>query len=134
GDYKVSLSGPTAPNTASTGTTAAQMASGHTVTAEFQEAVTANPDALDWTTIGDVTVLAPLTTDGSSVTYQTTMSYPDWDATPAAKHRVLFREYEVYAADDQVGVSQGKGPVQIGFPNAPYTQRLVYADSVALTV
>ncbi|HEY2515821.1 MAG TPA: hypothetical protein VGI39_33355, partial [Polyangiaceae bacterium] len=81
GNYNVSLQGPTAPNLASPVTgSPASMASGHTVTVEFQQALTATPDAMDWSTIGDVTVVPPQTVSGANVTYQTSVTYPSWAA------------------------------------------------------
>jgi hypothetical protein len=135
GTFSVSLLGPTAANLTSPSASPVAMASGHTVTAEIQEATTASPDALDWVTIGDVTVLPPAVVSGTSVGYQGELTYPDWNATAGAKHRVLFKEYEIYATDNQVGVRQGTGLVHIGDTvSGPYAQRLVYADAVAISV
>jgi hypothetical protein len=109
------------------------LASGHTVTAEFQEASGASPDAIDWKTLGTATVLAPSASFGTTTTHQATLTFPSWLASTSAKHRVLVREYEVYGADDQSGVRQGTGIVHIGDTTQnPYAQRLVYADAIGI--
>jgi hypothetical protein len=131
GNYYVSLTGTTAANIGSP-SGLAQAASGHAVTAEFQEATTASPDDIDWTTIGSVTLLPPSASGNATVTYGASMSFPAYAAIPGAKHRILIKEYEVYATDPQIGVQQGVGVVQVGQPLTPYTQRVVYADAVAI--
>jgi hypothetical protein len=129
----VSLSGPTAPNLASPGASPAQWASGHYVTAEFQEALTATPDPVDWTILGSAVALTPSSVNSANVTYQGSLAFPTTGAFPGAKHRVLFREYEVYAADAQDGVREGIGVVQVGANNTSYRTRLVYADAIAIS-
>ena len=53
---------------------------------------------------------------------------------PGAKHRILVKEYEVFYADNQTGVQQGVGIVQIGQgAPTPYTQRVVYADAIVIS-
>ncbi len=134
GNYNVSLTGPTAPNLPSVGGTLASAASGHTVTAEFQEATTAAPDDIDWTTIPNtITVLAPLGGKLPAVTYNASMVFPTSSAIAGAHHRILFKEYEIYYADNQTGVRQGLGVVQLGSPTASYTQRVVYADAITIS-
>jgi hypothetical protein len=134
GNYNVSVSGLTAPNTGAAGTSPLTAASGHTVTAEFQEATTASPDDIDWYTIGAPTVLNPSSLSGNSVTYTSALVFPSYAATSGTKHRILVKEYEVYSADPQAGVEQGVGVVTIGQSNRPYTQRIVYADAIAISI
>jgi hypothetical protein len=137
GNYNVTVVGPTAPNLKFPNATAVQLASGHTVTAEFQQATTASPDPVDWTTIGSVTTLSPTSFNGVTVSYTAPMAFssvPADQIIAGAKHRILFREYEVFAADNQPGVSQGVGIVQINQPATAYTTRIVYVDAVAIGV
>ena len=110
------------------------------VTAEFQEAVPATPgatpDPIDWITVGPVNTLTPTTVSGVVVTYQPTLAgaaapmvFPAGASVAGAQHRILFKEYEVYATDP--GVAQGTGLVQIGQATpSPYATRLVYMDTV----
>jgi hypothetical protein len=134
GNYAVTLSGVTATNlpTALTPVNAAQWSSGHTVTAEIQQATTASPDPLDWTTITAPVMLTPSQLNGYSVTYQGNVALPA--GLPAgSSHRVLFREYEVYAADNQDSVRAGIGIVELGVGNTSYRTRAVYTDAVTIS-
>jgi len=131
GNYSVSLSGPTAPNTKTVGAGAAPFASGHTVTAEFQEATTTTPDPIDWKTIAAPVVLAPSTLSGVNVTYQASLAFPTTGVTAGSKHRILLREYEVYAAD--AAVADGVGVLRIGDASTSYRTRIVYTDAVAIS-
>jgi hypothetical protein len=65
------------------------------------------------------------------VTYQAIVTLPD-TALPGTKHRILLREYEVFAADAQEPVREGIGVVRIGDPNTSYRTRVVYADAIAI--
>ena len=134
----MSLSGLTAPNTPPNLTpsspTAANMASGHTVTAEFQQATTTNPDAIDWATIGDTTTLVASSLSGVNVAYQGTMTFPSYAAVPGSHHRILFREYEVFAADAENGARDGIGIVQVGQAATSYKTRQVYVDAVSINL
>jgi hypothetical protein len=133
GNYTVSVTGITAPNLTVPGASAAQAASGHTVTAEFQEAKTAQPDDIDWQTIGPVTTLAAASLSGTSVTYSAPLVFPSYAAISGTKHRILVKEYEVFSTDPEAGVQQGVGVVQIGAAVRPYTQRIVYADAIGIS-
>jgi hypothetical protein len=132
GNYTVSVSGITAANQSAVGSTALLAQSGHAVTAEFQEATTANPDDIDWSTIGYVNTLTASSLSGNTVTYTGSIAFPSYDATGGAKHRILFKEYELYPTDPQAGIEQGVGIVQLGGTTTSYTQRIVYADSILI--
>jgi hypothetical protein len=111
-------------------------ASGRTVTAEFQESLTGK-DELDWRLLGTPVVLDPYAVTGSSsaaplVQFRGNMLYPRSRANANAKHRIVIREYEIFATDDQSGVAKGIGVVKIGEAPAPYAQRLVYVDTVEI--
>ncbi len=134
GGFTVSLSGPTAPNLPAIPSGATGWASGHFVTAEFQEATTATPDPMDWTTMGDPTMLPPQSVIDGNVTYQASFSFPLAASTPGSKHRILFREYEIYAADAEDGVREATGVVQIGQPSTSYAKRIVYVDAVDINI
>ena len=130
-------SGVTAPNLASPAANLSAMTSGHTVTAEFQQATTTTPDDLDWVTLPNtVTLLTPTLpkpVSGVVVTYTGAMTFPSSLAVAGAHHRILFKEYEVYATDAQTGIRLGLGVVQVGQPATSYTQRIVYADAIAIS-
>jgi hypothetical protein len=130
--YSVTLSGPTASNLKVAATTAEQAASGHYVTAEFQEALTASPDPIDWSVLGSRVTLAPTSFGPGGVTYQATMTFPVGSAVTGSKRRILLREHEVYVADAQTGVRDNIGLVQIGEAATSYKLRLVYADAIAI--
>jgi hypothetical protein len=134
GSFTVSLSGPTAANASNitASSTPTERASGHYVTAEFQQATTASPDPIDWTILGQATPLQPLAGSNlTNVTYQGTITFPG-STVAGAKHRILLREYEVFAADAQTGVSDGVGLVQADAGNTSYKLRLVYTDAVTI--
>jgi hypothetical protein len=135
GKYSVSLSGPTSPNVKSLpGSGAAEWASGHFVTAEFQQATTDNPDPMDWAILGTATTLPPSSVTDGNVTFQATVTFPTASSIAGSKHRILFREYEVYAADAEDGVREGVGVVQVGAPATSYKTRIVYADAVTINI
>jgi hypothetical protein len=98
--------------------------------AEFQQAVNTRGDAVDWVTIGGRVMLAPV---DSAATFQGNVPYPAFAALPSARKRILIREYEIYGTDNQSGVMVGTGAVHAGdTTQAPYAQRVVYADAVEI--
>jgi hypothetical protein len=131
--YTISVAGPTGSNLAWTSApSAGAAASGHTVLAEIQELNGAD-DPLNWTTIGGRVMLNPQVAS-STQTYTGSLTYPRFLAKPGARHRVLIREYEIFATDDQAGVKLANGLVHFGDTTSPaYQQRLVYTDSIEIT-
>ena len=71
--------------------------------------------------------------NGASITYAGSVSFPAYAAISGAKHRILVKEYEVYATDAEPGIEQGVGVVQVGQAPRAYTQRIVYADAIAIS-
>jgi hypothetical protein len=68
------------------------------------------------------------------VTFQATLTFPSGLAAAGSKHRILLREYEVFAADAEDGVREGVGVVQVGFAATSYKTRLVYADALNINL
>jgi hypothetical protein len=113
-------------------------ASGHVVKAEFQESILDRADELDFKTMGSVQTLVPYAAAGASaanpvVTFKGSVSIPA-NANPNAKHRVVIREYERYQTDAQDGVAKGTAVVKDGGAAVPYAERVVYVDSISVTI
>jgi hypothetical protein len=128
-NYTVTVTGAVGSNTNATNPNVLQAASGHYVTAEFQQARTDGKDALDWTTIGNVAPLPPQLV-GGQVSFSGVLALQV--ATPGKLHRVLVKEYEIFQTDDQTGVAQKHEPLVPGGAVVPVTYRLVYADGIPI--
>jgi hypothetical protein len=113
-------------------------ASGRVVKAEFQESLLARADELDFRVLGSIETLVPHAMSGSGaanplVSFRGSLTIPSV-ANPSAKHRVVIREYERFATDAEEGVARGTAVITDGQPPAPYAERLVYVDTIAVTL
>jgi len=66
------------------------------------------------------------------VTYSAALSFPSTLAISGAHHRILIKEWEIYATDQDAGVDVGIGAVKVGGAPTAYTQRIVYADAILI--
>ena len=76
----------------------------------------------------------PTLSTSATGTFQATLTFPSSLSTPGSKHRVLFREYEIFAADAEDGVRDGVGVVQVGAATTSYKARIVYVDAVTINI
>ncbi len=114
-------------------------ASGRIVTAELQESSAARGDAVDWRRVSAPVALTPYVSQSGSgylpvVSFQGNVALPT--LTPATQHRIVVREYENFASDDEIGVKYLNAPLHYGAPEGSpaYGRRLVYVDAIAINV
>jgi hypothetical protein len=113
-------------------------ASGRVLRAELQESTTTRADELDFRVLGTIETLRPYGVQGSSaeqpqLSFRGTLQIPS-SVNPNMKQRIVVREHEQFATDDEIGVSKGHAVIEHGGTAKPFTERLVYVDAISVTL
>jgi hypothetical protein len=115
-------------------------ASGRMVTAELQESTSSRGDAVDWRKVTAPVALTPYVTPSGTAGYPPVVSFqgnvPLPTLTPGTQHRIVVREYENFASDDETGIKYVNAPLHYGAPegSVAYGRRLVYVDAIGINV